>query len=497
MPPFARPATGTGDSNPEALCPVDEETPMLTGKAYPAIKGCDIRGRYPAEVNEALFDLVGCNFGRQVREAEFEGWEHPIVIVGGDGRRSTASLKGRILSALAGQGCAAISLPVATPTPIAYWAKNRRKAQAVAVITASHSPADWNGLKVMNGPLPPVPDDISALARPLDSRGASGAVGRAVDDDRAVEDYLLERRQAFQGQGIERLPVAIDPGSGCQAGVASRLFRALGARVTAIHDELDGAFLRRHPDCAVPGHLAALGEAVRQAGAAVGIAFDGDGDRLALVDEMGRPLSAEQVAMLLLTRAVPVPKGAPVILDIKSSMHVERLVREVGGLPIRCKSGHAFIKRAVLEQDAVMGSEVTGHLYLQDLEGIDDPLYTALLFCRWLAGERTALSALVDGLPLFHVSPDIRLPMPAENIAALQERLLTKVPATEIDRTDGVRLVWPEGWLLARCSVMEQAVTLRFEGGEAEDLTAVVERFLGVFPELRARVSEALARHAR
>ena len=104
---------------------------MVTGKAYPAIKECDLLGRYPAEVNEALLDLAGGNFGRQVREVEFAGWEHPVVIVGGDGRRSTASLKRRILAALAGQGCAAISLPVATPTPIAYWAKNRRKAQAV------------------------------------------------------------------------------------------------------------------------------------------------------------------------------------------------------------------------------------------------------------------------------------------------------------------------------------------------------------------------------
>jgi phosphomannomutase len=345
----------------------------------------DLRGRYPREVNEALFDLVGSNFGRQVRETEFPGWEHPVVIVGGDGRRSTASLKGRILGALAVQRCTAISLPVATPTPIAYWSKDRRKPQAVAVITASHSPADWNGLKVMNGPLPPVAEDITDLARPLGDLRVAGAAGRVVEDDQAVEEYLAERRQAFQGQGIERLAVAIDPGSGCQAGVASRLFRALGGRVAAIHDELDGSFARRHPDCAVPGHLAALCEAVKRTGAAVGIAFDGDGDRL----------------------------------------------------------------------------------------------------------------ALVDGLPRFHLSPDLRLRMPAEEIAALQDRLLTELPAAEVDRTDGVRLVWPEGWLLARRSVTEQAVTLQFEGREARGPSAVVERFLAVFPDLRLRVSDALTRQAR
>jgi len=155
--------------------------------------------------------------------------------------------------------------------------------------------------------------------------------------------------------------------------------------VTAIHDELDGSFARRHPACAVPGHLAALCEAVKRTGAAVGIAFDGDGDRL----------------------------------------------------------------------------------------------------------------ALVDGLPRFHLSPDLRLRMPAEEIAALQDRLLTELPAAEVDRTDGVRLVWPEGWLLARRSVTEQAVTLQFEGREARGPSAVVERFLAVFPDLRLRVSDALTRQAR
>lgn len=477
--------------------PYQGRDPPVNGTPRLPTDEADIRGRYPREVNEALFDLVGSNFGRQVRTAKFPGWAHPVVVVGGDGRRSTASLKGRILAALAAQGCTAVSLPVATPTPIAYWSKHRRTAQAAAVITASHSPADWNGLKVMNGPLPPVPEDIADLARPLGARGASSAAGRIVEDDQAVEEYLAERRQAFQGQGIERLAVAIDPGSGCQAGVASRLFRALGARVTAIHDELDGSFVRRHPDCAVPAHLAALCETVKRTGTAVGIAFDGDGDRLALVDDVGRPVSAEQVAMLLLTRAVPVPRGAPVILDIKSSLHVEQLVRGAGGLAVRCKSGHAFIKRAVLEQDAALGSEVTGHLFLRELGGIDDPLYTALSFCRWLAGQRESVSALVDGLPRLHVSPDLRLRMPAEEVAVLQDRLLTELPAAEVDRTDGVRLVWPEGWLLARGSVTEQAITLRFEGREARDLSAVVERFLGVFPDLRARVSEALTPQAR
>ena len=155
--------------------------------------------------------------------------------------------------------------------------------------------------------------------------------------------------------------------------------------MTAIHDELDGSFARRHPACAVPGHLAALCEAVKRTGAAVGIAFDGDGD--------------------------------------------------------------------------------------------------------WLA--------LVDGLPRFHVSPDLRLRMPAEEIAVLQGRLLTQLPAAEVDRTDGVRLVWPEGWLLARGSVTEQGLILRFEGREARDISAVAERFLGVFPDLRARVSEALTPKAR
>jgi len=311
----------------------------------------------------------------------------------------------------------------------------------------------------------------------------------------AVDEYLQERSSAFADRGVAALSVVLDAGGGCQAGVAARLFRTLGARVTAIHDELDPTFSRRHPDCAVPEHLEAMRAAVVRERADVGIAFDGDGDRLAVVDDRGRAASAEQVAMLLLEGAVRLPPGGPVILDVKSSMHLEERVRLAGGVPARCRSGHAFIKRAVITRGAALGAEVTGHVFLGELGGIDDPLHTALLLCAWLAASGRPLSAWIDALPRLSISPDIRIRMKPDELDALLEACPRRLSGAA-DLTDGIRLVWPHGWLLVRRSVTEQACTLRFEGRDPRDLEAVVDRFTGAFPELRDAVASALARRA-
>ncbi len=467
---------------------------MPSTQAFPAVKECDIRGRCPGEVDEALFSRVARNFGTAICSTRFGGLRDGTVVLGGDGRSSTAALRRTIADGLLERGAAVTELPGAVPTPVVYWAKRRLRAQACAIVTASHSPPDWNGLKVMNGPLPPLPAEILALVAPPDETREPRCAGTHSRAATILDEYLREQSSTFARRGITGLSVVVDPGGGCQAGVATRLLRAVGARVTAIHDALDGTFADRHPDCAVPEHLHALAAAVRRHRADVGIAFDGDGDRLAVVDDLGRVASAEQVAMLLLQGPVPVPAGGTVILDVKSSMHVEELVRRTGGVPIRCRSGHAFMKRAVITGRAVLGAEVTGHLFLGALEGIDDPLHTALLLCEWRAGSGQPLSASLDALPRLSVSPDVRIRMSADGVAALVDACLTRFHGCEIDRTDGVRLVWPEGWLLVRRSVTEEACTLRFEGREPADLGRVVRRFVDAFPDLRDAVPAALAR---
>ena len=342
---------------------------------HAAVKECDIRGPWPEEVDATFFEQAGRNFGATVAGGSFAGFHPATVVVGGDGRASTPALRAALQGGLLAEGVDVFDVVGATPTPALYWIRQVLAAQAVAIVTASHSPPHWNGLKVMNGPLPPTPAEVEALdvaPPPRREAGRRHAIGNVVDT------YVAARIAPFAAAGLPGLDVVVDPGGGCMAGVASRAFRELGAAVDALHDELDPAFRQRHPDCAVPKHLAELAARVPAIGAAMGVAFDGDGDRLAVIDDRGRYVPAEKVAMLLVEGPLAVRPGDVVVLDIKASMQLERAVARRGGIPVRMKSGHAYMKRAVIERGAVLGSEVSGHLFFGALSGIDDPLHALL-----------------------------------------------------------------------------------------------------------------------
>lgn len=454
-----------------------------------AIKECDIRGSYPDSVSAPLFELAGRSFGARVASRAFPQMGAGTVVVGGDGRASTPALRAALTGALVASGASVFDFPGPLPTPMLYWARDAIAAQAVAIVTASHSPPDWNGLKVMNGPLPPTPEDIRELA--ADPAASARGEGKLHRVDGALAWYLAARMAPWAAGRWERMSIAVDPGGGCQSGVASRTFTDLGAKVHAINDRLDPEFRSRHPDCANPRHLEALVGATRGTRAAMGVAFDGDGDRLAVIDDRGRHVAPEKVAMLLVEGPLAVGPGDVLVMDIKASMHLERAVERRGARAIRMKSGHAHMKRAVITEGAVLGTEVSGHHFFGALRGIDDPLHAALMLAAWLAGSDDSLSERVDALPVLHLSPDLRLRVPADEIEVLLASLPERFPEARVERLDGVRLVWPEGWLLARRSITEAACTLRFEGDDAAALASIKARFVGAYPSLRSVVEAA------
>lgn len=456
---------------------------------YTAIKECDIRGPCPDAVDAPLLELAGRNLAARMASRPFAGTAASTVVVGGDGRRSTPGLRAALVAGLVAEGASVFEVPEPLPTPALYWAREMLAAQAVAIVTASHSPPQWNGLKLMNGPLPPTPEEVRELANELSasSRGA----GRVHRFDGVSGCYRAARIAPWTARGLADFAVAVDAGGGCQSGVASSVFAELGARVHAVYDRLDPEFRERHPDCAIPAHLTVLAAATRASGAAMGVAFDGDGDRLAVIDDRGRHVAPEKVAMLLVDGPLAFAKGDVLVLDVKASMQLERCVERRGGRALRVKSGHAYMKRAVIEQGAVLGTEVSGHHFFGALHGIDDPLHGALMLASWLAESGTPLSERVDALPAFHLSPDLRLRIAAAEIEALLKSLAERFPDATVERIDGVRLVWPEGWLIARRSITEAACTLRFEGVDAAGLASIRARFVAAYPALRAAIEDA------
>ena len=461
-----------------------------------AFKDCDIRGPYPAEVSEDLFEMVGAAFGADVAAGSFPGLQDRTVVLGGDARETTPRLKSRLTDGLASHPLRITDLGARVPTPVIYWAKAELRAQASAIVTASHNPPDWNGLKVMNGDRPPKPEDIARLAAYGRGGGGRRTQAEVTSWPGATETYVARLTETFAESGIDRLRVVIDPGNGCQSGIASRVYRDLGVEVEALHDRADGRFPDRHPDCAVPENLAALCAAARERKADLGIAFDGDGDRLAVVDGRGRVLGSERLGMVLLPAIMEGGAPAPVVIDIKCSMALEGCIEKRGGRAIRSKSGHAYMKQVVLDSGAVAGIEVSGHVFLGELDGRDDPLHTSLRLCRYLAARDPSLTEMVDALPAMHMTPDIRIAMGAREIDHLLDSSPEAFSDARIEDLDGVRIVWPTGWLLIRRSITEPKVTLRMEGQTQRDLEEISERVVSRFPELTKEVKAAVAKTA-
>lgn len=461
-----------------------------------AFKECDIRGRYPDEVDEALLTHLGVRFGEEVLARHDATRPEPLVVVGGDARPTTPELKACFLRGLGVHGLRLLDLGVAA-TPVVYWAKAVKQAEACATITASHNPPDWNGLKVMNGDMPPTPEDILVLARPP-QREACAAASATVEEWGDVQDAYIDWIVGrFADRSLAGMTVVLDPGNGCQAGLACEVFRKLGAEIHELHGRMDGTFPDRHPDSARPEHLGALCGAVVERNAALGVAFDGDGDRLAVVDNRGRVLGAEQLGMLMLQGPLNPSSGeisakSPVILDIKCSMRLEQIARDLGGVPERCKSGHAYMKRRMRERSAGLGVEVSGHLFLGCLDGRDDPLYTALLLSTFLSDERRTLTDWVDALPVMYATRDVRLAMTREEIDAVLAACREGFEGADVQTLDGVRLVWENGWALVRRSITEPKITIRLEGETPEDLEAIGGRFMHRFPQLDDAVGMAV-----
>lgn len=460
-----------------------------------AFRECDIRGHYPDEVNEALMEAVGDAFGYKIIERGREGTDIPVVLVGGDARLTTASLKRGLIGGLIRHELRVADLG-RVPTPVVYWAKARYEAAACAMVTASHNPPDWNGLKLMLGPFPPTQDDYRELAEAYHTYSRKSIhVQYAVETwDDCLTTYLKEFVTAFSSDKWLDLSVVVDAGNGCQAGVASHLIRKLDGMVHAIHDVVDGTFPDRHPDSAVPEHLCVLQETVRRTASDFGVAFDGDGDRLNVVDDCGRVLGAERLGMILLKHAFESGNGQTVVLDVKCSMQLERYISQFGFVPVRCKSGHAYMKRMMLERNAAFGIEVSGHLFWGCLEGRDDPLYTACCLGRILVQHKIKLSEWVDRLPVMYLTPDIRIPMEAPRIESVIERCLQGFDGARIETLDGVRLVWEDGYVLVRRSITEAKLTVRMEGENSDSLKRVANRFIRQFTDLERCITSAVER---
>ncbi|MFO7955979.1 MAG: phosphomannomutase/phosphoglucomutase [Candidatus Brocadiia bacterium] len=424
-------------------------------------KACDIRGTYPDQLDETAARAIGRAVGTELDGAD--------CVLAGDVRTSTPALKAAALDGLKAAGCHVVDLGI-VPTPVAYWAQRTFGTAGALIVTASHNPPEYNGIKFMVGDLPVSPADVERVRRRVergDFRSGAGSV-----ETRDVRSHYLEWLASRFGSAAAGLSVVVDAGHGTMSDWAPVAFGRAGCNVVELFCTPDGRFPDRSPNPSRPEALEAAGERVRETGADVAACFDGDGDRVVFLDEEGEYVPPEETLILFVRHLLTEHPGAGVVYDLKCTRTVPREIKRAGGRPLMERSGHAFIKRRLLREDALMAGEASGHFFFREIGG-DDGLYAALLMAQILAQSDQPLSRMRSEIGPYFISEDIRIRIPDGDPAAIVSAVKERFADRPQDHTDGVRVEFEKGWALCRPSVTEPAVTVRVEGDTPEDLERI------------------------
>ncbi len=442
-------------------------------------KACDIRGKYPDEIDIHIAEKVGQALATITNGKPF--------IVGGDVRESTQPLKESLVSGLLSSGSDVFDIGT-VPTPALYFARQHLGCECAVMVTASHNPPDHNGLKITLGPLPITETELLNIRQKVDEKDFTKASGKVshVDILPDYKKYILDLAKVLDFP--RKVKAVMDCGNGCTWLVADVLNDTGSIETHSIHCEPDGTFPNRSPNSADHSALGALSDAVKDTVSDIGFATDGDGDRITLCDENGVIFSSD-TTISLIAKHVGLSAGDKVVCDIKCSKAVMDTVESLGATALKEKSGHTYIKTRMINEDAAIGGELSGHIFYRELLGGDDPVFTALVASSIVA-KHGKLSALAASIPKYISTPDIRIS--TENAGEYIQKILASFSPEEVDTTDGVRVDMSEGWALARASVTEPAITLRFESTELEKLKSVAQRFLSNTPDFVDEVNQVI-----
>jgi phosphomannomutase / phosphoglucomutase len=428
----------------------------------------DIRG----VVQNDFDDEFVVNLGRAYATILIEAGKHNITL-GRDCRLSSDILRERLVDGLLSAGINVIDVGV-VPTPLLYFSMLHWQMDGGAMITGSHNAAEYNGFKLGVGPTTIFGEEIQRIRRIIEARAfkATGARGsltyRPVLPD--YREYIKRNIKLIPG-----MKVAVDGGNGCGGAVAAPLMREMGLETVELYVEMDGRFPHHHPDPTVEENMRDLQAAVKQSGAQVGIAYDGDADRIGAVDENQRIVWGDEL-MVVFSRAILKQRpGAAIIGDVKCSWRLYEDIARHGGQPIMWKTGHSLIKNKLKQENAALAGEMSGHMFFNDrYYGFDDAIYASLRLLEILGREGRGLAALLSDLPKTSFTPEIRLDCPDDRkfevVREAADYFRRNYETVEID---GVRVTFPDGWGLVRASNTQPALVMRFEARDERTLAEI------------------------
>ncbi len=431
----------------------------------------DIRGI----VGETLTADVAYDIGRAIgSEAYFRGEQ--TVVVGRDGRLSGPDMMTALIRGLKATGRDVKDVGQ-VPTPVLYFAAQYLGTKSGVMVTGSHNPKDYNGFKIVLDGETLANEAIDGLRQRIESGDMLTGEG-SVEEVSVVPDYI--ERVKSDVQLVRSIKVVVDCGNGVAGEVAPQLLKTLGCEVVELFCEVDGNFPNHHPDPGKAENLAALIQAVQEHGAELGIAFDGDGDRIGVISSQGEIIWPDRLLMLLAIDVLSRNPGALIIYDVKSSRHVADVVAEHGGEPMMWATGHSLIKARMKETGALLAGEMSGHIFFKERWfGFDDALYSAARLLEVLANQQSSSSDLFATLPDSMSTPELNVPMAEGAPKLFMEKLLNSAhfENARIATIDGLRAEFERGWGLVRASNTTPSLVLRFEADDELALSAIQDEF--------------------
>ncbi len=416
----------------------------------------DIRGVVDKDLNPGIVEALGKAFGSYIQD--FQGKE---IIIARDNRLSSETYRDSLISGIMSTGCNVLDIGE-VPSPVFYFSLIHYEKDGGMMVTASHNPPEFNGFKISRGHSSIYGEEIQKLRKIIESGRFREGKGQLNNEDpRSAYLRCLKERINLERE----LKVVVDAGNGTTSDLAPSLLEDLGCRVIRLYCESDGRFPNHHPDPTLPANLKDLIATVKEEKADLGIAYDGDGDRIGVIDEKGEIIWGDRLMIIFARKILEKHPGAKVVFEVKCSQSLTEEVEKAGGVPLMWKTGHSLIESKIREEGALLAGEMSGHIYFADnYFGYDDAIFASCRLVEILSRTEKKLSQLLEGVTAYHSTPEIRLECPDEKKFEVVERVKSYFQERyETIDIDGVRVLFGDGWGLVRASNTQAVLVLRFE----------------------------------
>ena len=437
-------------------------------------KAYDIRGIYKEELTEQTVKLVAESLSRIYKK------NNDKIIIGRDGRLSSASLSKSLIKGFIESGKNVLDIGE-VPTPLLYFAVSHFQANAGVMVTGSHNPKNYNGLKIIMDGHALAGEEIQKIYKNILGYKEKNLISKisTLENIKINEKYIDSILKNININ--KKLKISVDAGNGIAGPVAIKLFKKLGLEIIDLYCDVDGNFPNHHPDPSNPKNLIDLIASVKENKCDIGIAFDGDGDRCLIIDNVGEVFWPDRQLMLFSKNILSKNKNQKIVFDIKSSKDLPIYIKKYGGIPIMCRTGHSYIKKKMKEINAILGGEMSGHIFFKDRWfGFDDGIYAASRMLEILSHDCKSSSELIKELPNSFSTPEINIKVDKDGFQhEFMEKFANnaKFPKAEISKIDGVRADFTNGWGLLRASNTTPCIVMRFEADTKEEMLCIQEKF--------------------